>query len=93
MIELKPANSGGYRVYWGNGCYSGDIYREVDGYFVWLPKSMAGSYAAHFLRAIADKLDEMNKEWDEQARRELCGPSIERTGPGYVDSKCPDPPF
>ena len=46
------------------------IYQEVDGFYYYDPPGH-GSYAAHTLRAIADKLDEMNKPWSDQIEREL----------------------
>lgn len=45
----------------------GSVYMEVDGYWVWEPPRTVrwGFFAPHHLRRIADKLDEMNKEWDD----------------------------
>lgn len=47
------------------------IYQEVDGFYYYDPPTSGGCYAAHTLREIADKLDEMNKPWSEQIGREL----------------------
>lgn len=47
------------------------IYREVDGYYYYMPPPNGGAYAAHILRAIANELDAMNKEWDDTINREI----------------------
>jgi hypothetical protein len=94
MIELKPANSGGYRAYWDNGACVGEVYREVDGYYVWWPESAGGGFLdEHFLRSMADKLHELNRQWDEQVRKDCCGPSTEATGSSYIPSKNDSVPF
>ena len=46
------------------------IYRDVDGFYYYHPP-VSGSYSAHTLREIAEKLDEMNKPWAEQLDRAL----------------------
>lgn len=52
--------------------WSVGIYQEVDGFYYYDPYPLgAGSYSAHTLREIADKLDELNKPWSDQIDREL----------------------
>jgi hypothetical protein len=53
-----------------NGATLGRIYREIDGYYVFVTW-VSGYWESPLLRAIADKLDEMNAEWDEEVRRGL----------------------
>jgi len=85
MITLKPANSGGYRAYWENGAPLGDVFKGVDGYYVWWPENhKSGCYDQHFLHCMAEKLKELNAEWHEQVCRAMTGPSIEVTGREYV---------
>lgn len=45
-----------------------EIYREVDGYFVW--DTGRGYLNEHHLRAIADELDKRNSEWDKRVSAE-----------------------
>lgn len=54
-----------------NGKYLGYAYREVDGYYVFQSSlsQRYGFWTSYSLRMIADKLDELNKEWDEQLKR------------------------
>lgn len=86
MIELKPANSGGYRAYW-EGVNIGSICTK-DGQYFWWPNEMY--WESFALRDIADKLDELN----EQVRRELRGPSTGPiTGKDYQTSDDKTAPF
>jgi len=88
MIELRPANSGGYRAYYGNGYLLGDILKEVDGYYVWWPQDgVGGFWTDNVLREIADCLQKLNAEWDNQVRRDCCGPSSESVGRNYIPSQ------
>lgn len=51
----------------------GDVYKEVDGFYVFVPHISGGSWDSWVLRKISDKLDEMNKPWKEQIERDLFG--------------------
>jgi hypothetical protein len=57
---------GGYDVFYENGVRLGILYREIDGYFVFGPEPGGGSWSGHVLRDIADKIEELNKPWDQQ---------------------------
>ena len=54
-----------------SGKILGEIYKEVDGYYVYQPDKANGCWESYAMRTIADMLDEMNKEWDEQVKKEL----------------------
>ena len=44
----------------------GTFERDVDGYFYfWRNEKLTGCDSSYVLRGIADKLDEVNKEWNE----------------------------
>ncbi len=60
-----------YEVVFDNGVVLGVFLRDVDGYFYYWPEKLSGAWEAHILRAIADKLDEINKPWDEQIRNDI----------------------
>jgi hypothetical protein len=64
MITIKKSKSGGYKVYFQNGVYLGEFFANDDGYYAFWPKSRSGYWEAYGMRAIADKLDEVNEEWD-----------------------------
>ena len=69
MIYLCGVNnSGSFKVYYENGVYVGDIVIGDDGYFAYWPEMRPGFVTAVFLRAVADKLDELNGKWDKIVR-------------------------
>lgn len=58
----------GGKLYWENGVYLGDVLQKEDGFYDFWPDRdvhRGGYWPAHMLRAIADKLDEMNKPWQD----------------------------
>lgn len=63
MIRLEKE-----RVLWAdNDVYLGDILKKEDGFYDFWPLKRPGCYwPAHLLRAIADKLDEMNAPWQKE---------------------------
>lgn len=61
MIKLEKRDNY-YSVYWENNVYLGDFILENSGYYAFYHSNFNhGSWAAYALRAIADKLDEVNK--------------------------------
>jgi hypothetical protein len=54
-----------------NGVVIGQMYQEVDGYYVFLPDRKDGFWEAYVLRAIADMLDEKNERWHKQVMKDL----------------------
>ena len=48
-----------------------DIVTDDDGYKYYWPNCGIGMYSAKHLREIADRLDELNADWDKQVRNEL----------------------
>lgn len=66
MIKLGKRFSkyGNIRVYWKNGVYIGDFTAGDGGYYYFWPELKAGCASAYYLRCVADKLDELNEEWD-----------------------------
>jgi len=63
LFHLTKQDSGYYVEYY-NGLHIGEFERDVDGYYYYWPVQRAGSWPAVVLRAIADKLDELNEPWD-----------------------------
>lgn len=50
----------------------GEFIKDVDGYYYYWPNpDLRGSWNSNALRVIADKLDEVNKEWDNHIIKEL----------------------
>ena len=92
MIELKPANSGGYRAYWENGQYIGDVFQGDDGYYAWWPTQNGGCYSQYFLWSMSERLKMLNEKWNQEVRKRS-GQSVERTGPHYKPSDSTQEPF
>jgi hypothetical protein len=44
----------------------GDIDMDIDGYYKYWPVQKAGYWDAPPLRQVADILDNLNREWDEE---------------------------
>jgi hypothetical protein len=49
----------------------GCLIRSDDGYFYYSPGKTSGLWGEWEMRAIADKLKEMNAEWDDKVKEEL----------------------
>jgi hypothetical protein len=66
VVKSKSSDYG-YQVYYQNGVFLGDIFIKEDGFYDFWPEhpSRGGCWPAYVLRAIADKLDELNKPWED----------------------------
>jgi hypothetical protein len=60
-----------YSIRTNNGKLIGELIMDVDGYFYFWPEDNNGAWASHHLRELANKLDELNKEWDKQVEKEI----------------------
>jgi len=54
-----------------NNIYCGTLEPKEDGYWDWYPELRPGYIPSWVLRAIADKLDEVNAEWDEKVNEDV----------------------
>lgn len=54
-----------------SGVNVGEAYPLDDGFYYYDGGSTSGVMSAFSMRTIADKLDEMNKEWSDQIDRDL----------------------
>ena len=71
MIETNYVIDGVHAVYF-NKKRLGAFVVQDDGYFGFYPDDdLKGYWSSHSLRLIADKLDEMNKTWDEYIDKNL----------------------
>lgn len=71
MITLNKITENLYEALFSqNSKTLGFFDRDIDGYFYFEDyKSQNGVWSSYALRAIADKLDEINKDWDEQIKK------------------------
>jgi hypothetical protein len=50
----------------------GILYKELDGYYVWLPPlNMTGYIPAWALLSIYNNIEELNKEWDLELQKAM----------------------
>lgn len=64
LLRVDLVSQGVYKVYYHeNGVYLGNILCKEDGFYAFWPLLKGGYWEAFMLRAIADKLDEMNQPW------------------------------
>ena len=65
LITLTKIDTG-YDVIFYNGVNIGTFEMLEDGYYHYWPTQRGGCWASYAMRAIADKLDELNKPWNDQ---------------------------
>ena len=68
-MKLKVNDIG--RLIYGDKVDIGSVYREVDGYMVYVPNDNSGFFNEYTLRMIADFLEEQNKEWDDKIKNDI----------------------
>lgn len=68
MITLR-----GNELFADNGVKLGEVFPKEDGYNDFWPELRGGYWPAHMLRAIADLLDELNREWHAKVTAEFSG--------------------
>lgn len=65
-IKLEKVSKFVYKAFTPNDKYLGTFELDVDGYFhYWQDKSLNGAWSSYQLRAIVDKLDEVNKPYED----------------------------
>ena len=70
MIQLQRHPDSTYEVFDNTGKCLGVFERvyEGNGYYYYIPLSRR-VYSSNLLEALADKLKEVNKEWDDKVKR------------------------
>jgi hypothetical protein len=64
MLRFNKLSDTAYGVHYENSVELGQLLMEVDGYFVFFPECSGGFWNESILNQIAEKLGELNKEWD-----------------------------
>ena len=70
MIEINYAIDGVYSVYF-NKKKLGAFVMQEDGYFGFYPDDLKGYWSSYSLRLIADKLDDVNRAWDDHIKENI----------------------
>lgn len=55
-----------YNIVTGNQKLVGELIMDVDGYFYFWPEDNNGAWSSYLLRQLADKIDEINKPWNQK---------------------------
>lgn len=71
MIHLEYQIDGVYTVYFNKRKIIGSFVIQDDGYYGYYPNEPSGYWSSYALRLVADELDQINKEWDEQIKKHL----------------------
>jgi hypothetical protein len=88
-LTLKPAEGHNYQMFWNDSIEIGRAIIDVDGFYYFLPNQNGGGlWQSHVLKAIADKLDELNREINESINK-----YFEENGDKFVDGELDDLPF
>lgn len=59
-------------VIFKNGKKFGELYKEIDGFFVFeFSNDLVGYIPSYILRSLADAIDELNKPWEETIAKNL----------------------
>lgn len=69
LIFIKRPN--GTVNFYFNRIRIGYAYMEVDGYYVFMFNKHDGFWSVFILKEIAEKLSELNKEWDKKVRKQF----------------------
>lgn len=70
-LERTTTNEKSYHLYFDT-VYLGDVFMDEAGYYnFWPSNDNPGFWSSYSLKVIAEQLDELNKEWDEQIKQDL----------------------
>ena len=70
MINLEYVVDGVFTVYFKKKMIGSFVIQD-DGYYGYYTTETSGYWSSYALRGIADALDNLNKGWDEQIKKEL----------------------
>ena len=71
MLNIKKKSSAQIEFYY-NDVYLGDALMDVDGYYYfWFEEGKSGAWSDYGLKAIADKLQELNKDWNDKINKDF----------------------
>ena len=73
-VELEKINDHHFEVRLGGKNSVGQFLMDVDGFFYYFPIENGGAWTAWIMRAIANKLDEINAPWQKVIDAEFRNP-------------------
>ena len=69
LLYTEKVSDYRYNLFYCNGVQVGEILMKEDGFFDWWPEQRGGYLPSHFLRAVAEILDEMNAPYEAELER------------------------
>jgi hypothetical protein len=88
QLTLNQTTGRNYDLIWNDSINIGQAVIDVDGFYYFLPNHNGGGlWQAYVLRAIAERLDELNQEWSEEIDRMFA------ESPKFNDGELDDLPF
>lgn len=70
VLHIEEISPGSSRIMFGKKCI-GEALMLKDGYYHFLPPPEHGTLAPYALRVIANLLDELNKDWNDEVTESL----------------------
>jgi hypothetical protein len=71
LLTFMPHGTHTFKCLASNGTCIGELYPEVDGFYVYDPGQTQGYITEQILMELAIKLSELNDEWNKEITREL----------------------
>lgn len=65
-LIYKQIDKQKFNVLTPNDHLVGELIMDVDGYFYFWPNRSDGLWSSHIMRSIANKLDDINKPWNDE---------------------------
>lgn len=69
VISLEKVDHAGYKIFFKNGVFLGDLLIKEDGFYGFWPELRGGYWDSYVLREIADTLDELNAPWQKEIEK------------------------
>lgn len=68
-LNLEQTGEATYNIKTNGGLNLGEFYREIDGFYVFLPVNRDGFYSEEYLGALLFELQQLNAPWKENLRK------------------------
>lgn len=64
LLTFEVVNKNTINVMYNSGTFLGQLYIEVDGFWVFEPSPKVNCWSGQVLKMLYEKLQELNKEWE-----------------------------
>lgn len=92
ILTFEPCGTHTFKCVADNGVCIGELYPEVDGFYVYEPdRSRGGCFSEQILMELALKLSELNADWNDMIHKDLASRPMELVS--TIDDLQGDDPF